>query len=97
MVSIAGQSLGSAALIAAKKAVDSNSPSKEFYKLGIYSGEGLSNGLEKSETMVSKSATGMANSALDAVSYALSSIGTMNGSNVKIKPVLDFNNMSKYG
>ena len=97
MVSIAGQSLGSAALIAAKKAVDSNSPSKEFYKLGIYSGEGLSNGLEKSETMVSKSATGMANSALDAVSYALSSIGTMDGSNVKIKPVLDFNNMSKYG
>ena len=82
---------------AAKRALDSHSPSKEFYKLGIYSGEGLSNGLDKSETIVTKSASGMANSALDAVSYALSSIGNMNGSSVKIKPVLDFNNLGKYG
>lgn len=95
--SIAGASLGSAALSAAKRALDSHSPSKEFYKLGIYSGEGLSNGLDKSETIVTKSASGMANSALDAVSYALSSIGNMNGSSVKIKPVLDFNNLGKYG
>lgn len=97
LAKVAGGQLGRAALNAAKAAIDSHSPSKEFYKLGVYSGEGFSNGMDKSETIVSKSATNMATSALDAVTYAMSSIGSMDGDSVKIKPVLDFNNLGKYG
>ncbi len=44
----AGRKLGEAALIAAQKALDSNSPSKEFIYLGQAIGEGLAIGIDNS-------------------------------------------------
>lgn len=93
----AAQSAAQSALRAAKAELGVHSPSREFMKVGLFSGMGLARGFDKSETLVDRSAADMANNAISAVAQALSSIGTMDGSSVAIKPVLDFGDMSKYG
>ena len=55
----AGRSLGLAALEAAKKALDSHSPSREFIYLGENIGEGLAIGVDNSIVPAAQAASGM--------------------------------------
>ena len=55
----AGRSLGLAALEAAKKALDSHSPSREFIHLGENVGEGLAIGVNNSIVPAAQAASGM--------------------------------------
>ncbi|WP_204790675.1 tape measure protein [Oscillibacter sp. CU971] len=55
----AGRSLGLAALNAAKKALDSHSPSREFIHLGEYMGEGLAIGVNNSIVPAAQATSGM--------------------------------------
>ena len=55
----AGRSLGLAALEAAKKALDSHSPSREFIHLGENVGEGLAIGVNNSIAPAAQAASGM--------------------------------------
>lgn len=55
----AGRSLGLAALNAAKKALDSHSPSREFIHLGENMGEGLAIGVKNSILPASQATSGM--------------------------------------
>ena len=55
----AGRSLGLAALNAAKKALDSHSPSREFIHLGENMGEGLAIGVKNSIVPASQATSGM--------------------------------------
>lgn len=60
----AGRKLGLAALNAAKKALDSHSPSREFIHLGENVGEGLAIGVNNSIVPAANAASGMINEVL---------------------------------
>ena len=63
-VASAAADLGRKAIAAAKSAIDSNSPSKEFIKIGQFAGDGFVVGMDKSQVVVSKAAAGMGEAAL---------------------------------
>ena len=84
------------AVNAAKKAEDSHSPSKEFFKVGAYGGMGLVLGFESQASDVNKAAAGLAKSALSSVKDTISSIGDVLDTGVEepsIRPVLDLSNI----
>ena len=60
----AGRDLGLAALNAAKKALDSHSPSREFIELGKNIGEGMTIGIDNSITPVTSAAAKMSGEAI---------------------------------
>jgi tape measure domain-containing protein len=99
--SIAGAAarMAHAAIAAAKNALDSHSPSKEFHKLGVYSGQGMANGLKASEFIVQKSAENVSTTALAAVKNSMKDIssGMIGAVNLDptIKPVLDLSEVTK--
>ena len=70
--SSAGRSLGLAALNAAKKALDSHSPSREFEQLGKNSDEGYAQGVTKNAGAVEQAVT-------DAMDTAKNAVGDMTG------------------
>jgi len=90
-----------AALQAAKDALGIASPSKEFAKLGMYSDIGFANGLEKFAGVVTTSASGIGNSAIDALKSSISNISDIvNGSvdtSPVIRPVLDLSDIKSGG
>lgn len=63
-VASAAADLGRKAIAAAKGAINSNSPSKEFIKIGQFAGDGFVVGMDKSQGAVSKAAAGMGEAAL---------------------------------
>lgn len=63
-VANAAAELGRKAIAAAKNAIDSNSPSKEFIKIGQFAGDGFVIGMDDSQNVVSKAAAGMGEAAL---------------------------------
>lgn len=63
-VASAAADLGRKAIAAAKGAINSNSPSKEFIKIGQYAGDGFVVGMDDSQNVVSKAAAGMGEAAL---------------------------------
>lgn len=63
-VASAAADLGRKAIAAAKNAINSNSPSKEFIKIGQFAGDGFVIGMDKSQAVVSKAAAGMGEAAL---------------------------------
>lgn len=84
------------AVNAAKKAEDSHSPSKEFFKVAAYGGMGLVLGFESQASDVNKAAAGLAKSALSSVKDTISSIGDVLDTGVEepsIRPVLDLSNI----
>ena len=95
----AGVDLGKSALNAAKKALGSKSPSKEFEKLGKYSVQGFVGGLGKHTNLASKQATNMGETVISALTGAVSGISDIiNGdmdSNPTIRPVLDLSNVNQ--
>lgn len=94
----AASAMASAALEAAKAALDLNSPSKEMYKVGDYSGMGFVNGLIDYTSKAYKAGYGMANKALSGVSNAISRINDVITSDIDtqptIRPVLDLSDIS---
>lgn len=72
----AGWNLGREALIAAKKALDSNSPSKEFIELGKNIGEGMVIGINNGIVAVTSASAKMSNAAIEASKQGLESFQT---------------------
>lgn len=80
--------IGKLALEAAKKALDSNSPSKEFFKLGADSDRGLANGLIDYAYLVENSSKRVANVALDSVGNSISKLSAMLENDIDITPTI---------
>lgn len=87
------------ALSAAKNFLGIKSPSKEFFKVGSWSSEGMAIGLEKSAPMVTRAAENVGNGALTAIQKSLSNlknaVATDISFNPSIKPVLDLSAIRK--
>ena len=84
----AGCAIGRSALEGAKKAIDSNSPSKEFAKLGSYSGQGFIVGLDSYNNKVSDASYNMGAGAVDSMSNAISGISDIVNGNIDSQPVI---------
>lgn len=87
------------ALNEAKSLLGINSPSREFLKLGQFSAQGMSIGLDRYSTLVSNSAATMGEDAISALSRSLSGIREVIDSGVDmsptISPVLDLTDVRK--
>ena len=94
----AAAAMASAALEAAKDALKENSPSKAFYDIGDYGGEGFVNAFTDYEGKSYKAGFNMANSSLSGVSKAITRINDIVSSNIDaqptIRPVLDLSEVS---
>lgn len=80
--------LAKSALSSAKHALGINSPSKEFYKVGEWSGEGMDDGLNSYVGIIAKSAESMGKGAINALSSSLSDISDVVGGHIDVKPVI---------
>jgi len=91
--------LAGSALSAAKKLLGIHSPSRAFYEVGSFSGQGLSNALEDQAKPVSASAETMATAALNKVKDTMSQLSDAIDQNVDINPtitpVLDLSGVQK--
>lgn len=94
----AAAAMASAALEAAKDALKENSPSKAFYDIGDYGGEGFVNAFTDYEGKSYKAGFNMAKSSLSGVSKAITRINDIVNSNIDtqptIRPVLDLSDVS---
>ena len=85
------------ALEAARKALDINSPSKKFEKLGQYSDEGFAVGLRKYATVITDSTEKVGNKALSSLKSVISRISESVDVNIDaqptIRPVLDLSDV----
>lgn len=95
----AGTNLGNAAYNAAKKAIDSHSPSKKAHKLGNFFGLGFVNGIQEYESTAYSESYDMADQAKKGLTKAVSSINKLldNGTTNEpvIKPILDLSDIQK--
>ena len=85
----AAANVASRALAAAKRALDSDSPSKKFMELGEDSDQGLINGFLALSNKVEAAARGVATGALDGATDGLSNMGTLSA---KVTPIFDGSN-----
>ncbi|MBR5780369.1 MAG: tape measure protein [Bacteroidales bacterium] len=89
--------MAKAAKRAAEKELDEHSPSKEFYRIGAYAGEGFVNALDDYATDSFDAATNFANSAKKGLTKAISKIVDIVEGNVDvhptIRPVLDLSDV----
>ena len=89
--------MASAAYEAAKEALDINSPSKIFRKLGYSVPEGLAMGIDRLSWMVGDSAVSMADVAISEVRNSISRIGDAVNNDIDtqptIRPVLDLSDV----
>lgn len=85
------------ALNAAKVALGIQSPSKEFAKVGMYSAEGLALGLRNFSGTVALAASGVGETAINALKDTITNISDIINGNVDmtpvIRPVLDLSNI----
>lgn len=92
-VASAAASVASNALAAARSAINSHSPSKEFMKLGQYSDEGFAIGLKTYSNKVEKASASVGQSALTSLQNAILKISDVINSDMDaqptIRPVLD--------
>ena len=93
----AGSNVGSAALNAAKAAIDSNSPSRETFKLGKFFDQGLVNGIKALMGNVYKTSYNVGTKAKSGLSNAISKISDVINSDVdtqpRIRPILDLSDV----
>jgi hypothetical protein len=88
--------MASQAVAGAKRALGIASPSKEFRKIGEWTGEGLKIGIDRSSDMVRQSAEGIGNTALNAVSNSLQNLEKLTmdiDTAPTIRPVMDLSNV----
>lgn len=94
-----GEAIGSGLLEGAKNMLGINSPSKEFYKLGVYSTQGLVGGLDATAKNVYASAEGVGSSAIDGLTKSLNGISDVSLAGMDmtptIRPVLDLSAIKK--
>jgi tape measure domain-containing protein len=88
------------ALNAAMDVLGINSPSKEFQKIGVWSGEGMALGLDKSSDGVSESAESVGKEAMLSLQKSLSGLAKVAAMgeldlNPKITPVIDLTEVRK--
>jgi tape measure domain-containing protein len=96
----AAVNLGKNALEGAKKILGIASPSKRFFEVGEWSGEGMANGLTSMSGVVAKASEGVGNTALTSLRKSISGIATavaMDNINMNptIRPVLDLSAIQK--
>lgn len=93
----AAEQVAIAALEAAKEALGIASPSKEFYKVGLWGGEGLVNAFGDYENEAGSAGRNLARASLTGLSNALSKTSALIDSGVEveptIKPLLDLSNI----
>ena len=98
-VATAAADLVRKAIAAAKKAQDSNSPSKEFAKLGTWGGEGYANGFLATGKLVSSAVRSVVTDSMDSVAEAISTISDAISSemdfNPTITPVVDLSDVKR--
>ena len=89
--------MAAAALEAAKEALGIQSPSKEFYEVGDFAGQGLVNAMYDYSGKVSKAGRSMADYAVKGLTNAISKVKDVLDSNMDsnptIRPVLDLSNV----
>lgn len=87
------------ALDAAKAALDSHSPSREFGKLGAWSAQGYANELVNNSYLAEDAASGMGESAIDMLKKTMSKVGSTLNDDIDmtpvIRPVLDLSLVKK--
>ena len=97
MAEVAASAMAEAAYKAAKEALDVNSPSKIFRKLGFAIPEGLAMGIDKLSYMVGNSVISMTKSAINGTKDAISHIASIVTNNIDaqptIRPVLDLSDV----
>jgi len=93
------RSVAQRALDAAKSLLGISSPSKEFFKIGQWSSEGMADGLDKYSVLVSKSAENVGNTAIYSLKASLSDLANLIRDDIDlsptITPVLDLSNVRK--
>ena len=89
-----GRALGMKAKAGAKKALDSESPSKEFIKLGKYSGEGLVIGMKRYERKVYKSGYSIGTESVEGTKDGLST-AVFDMDDPVITPVIDLSEVDR--
>ena len=80
--------MAKAALKAAQEALDEHSPSKAFYKIGDYAGQGFVNALEDSNGTAYDSGYMMADYARKGLSKAIAKIQSLMGTDMDIQPTI---------
>ena len=94
----AAAAMAKAALAAAEAALDENSPSKEFYRIGEFGGMGFVNAFSDYESKSYDSGYAMADSARSGLSDAISRVRNMIEGGIDaqptIRPVLDLTDVS---
>ena len=97
MAEAKAKAMAEAALEAAKEALDENSPSKEFYRVGDYGGLGFVNAFADNMSMSYKAGSGIAETAIDGLRSAMSKVGDAVDSDIDtqptIRPVLDLSDV----
>ena len=97
MAEVAASAMAEAAYKAAKEALDVNSPSKIFRKLGFAIPEGLAMGIDKLSYMVGNSVISMTKSAINGTKDAISRIASIVINDIDaqptIRPVLDLSDV----
>ena len=88
LVTAAGTRIGDYAYEAAKKAIDSNSPSKKFMDLGNFSGQGFIIGMDIMRNKVSQSGKNMANAALSSVQDAIYRVSDVIQNDIDSQPTI---------
>lgn len=95
----AAKNVAQNALNAAKSFLGIKSPSKEFFKVGAWSSEGMAIGLEKSAPMVTNAAENVGDGALNAMRKSLSNLKNAVATDMDftptIRPILDLSNVQK--
>lgn len=91
--------MASSALGAAGRFLGVSSPSKEFMKIGAWSGEGMAIGLQRSTAMVSSKAEGMGETALGVLTETMSKLSDVvdvdPNLSPTITPILDLSTFQK--
>ena len=97
MAEVAASAMAEAAYKAAKEALDVNSPSKIFRKLGFAIPEGLAMGIDKLSYIVGNSVISMTKSAINGTKDAISRIASIVTNDIDaqptIRPVLDLSDV----
>ena len=92
------KAMAEAALKAAKEALDEHSPSKEFYKVGSFAGEGFVNAFYDYKSRAYNAGSEIGNIATDGLSGAISTVKNLidNGIDEQpvIRPVVDLSDIS---
>ena len=92
------KAMAEAAEAAAKEALDINSPSKVFRRIGYFVPEGFAQGIDRMGRLVKVSAVGMTDAALDGTKRAIARIGDLVSRDIdtqpRIRPVLDLSGVA---